>query len=480
MPRNGHPVICMLTRNCVVVMLAFALFGACVIGPKADQSPQPSATASVAAPAPQRAVGTVEANQPEQTLAGFGAAIAYYQDWAAKSPYKNEIYKALFKDLNLSILRLRDTYSDPKDNLAHVAQDAAIARDASAALGRPLQIMLCSWSPPASIKSNHDTKNGGTLIQVNGAFAYDQFAQFWADSLAAYAKDGVKPTYVSIQNEPDYKAAWESCLFTPKEGDVRNGTTCAGYSQALDAVYHKFQAMSDPPKLIGPETIGIGYGDPENYIPPTDTGVMSELWGLSHHLYHGGDQNNPDSFVPRLNAIRSEYGDKPKMMTEFDRGDMFQTAWLINNCLTEENAAAYVYWGGVWPHDPGLVLVENPDQQSQWKNPHGWKLGDIYYAMKHFSWFTAPGYRRVDTSSSNPGVKMSAFLSPDRRRLSVVVLNTSQNQPADFELKLNGYSSRKTLIYQTTAADRFKKLGGMPKNNHLSLPPRSITTIAFG
>jgi glucuronoarabinoxylan endo-1,4-beta-xylanase len=481
MPRDFRVFISRIVKSVAIYVVAAVLLGACAISPRAAEAPQPApAPGAAPQPAPMAVVGTVEAKHLEQTLLGFGAAIAYYQNWSTKNPYHKEIYQTLFKGLNLSILRLRNTYSDPTNNLADVAQDALVAKEGSEALGRPLQIMLCSWSPPVALKSNHATNNGGTLIKVNGAYAYDQFAQYWADSLAAYAKDGVKPTYVTIQNEPDFKATWDSCLLTPNEGDIRNDTVCAGYSQALDAVFHKFQSMPDPPKLIGPETIGIGYGDPENYIPPTNQAVLSELWGLSHHLYHGGSESNPDSFNSRFNALRSEYGDKPRLMTEFDRGDMFETAWLINNCMTEENASAYVYWSAIWPGGQAFIYIEDPDRQANWKNPHGWRLGDHYWAMKHFSYFTGPGYHRVDTSTSNPAVKMSAYLSPNGKRLCVVILNTSDTQAASFTLALNGYSSRKSAVYRTAGTERFQDLGALPKTRQIDLPPHSIVTVSLG
>lgn len=464
----------------LVAVLLFAL--SCARRASAQANPAaPPAPAAATAPntAPLDVRGTVDIHHREQKLLGFGIALAFFQDWVAKNPYRAEIYRALFKDLNLNILRLRDCYSDKSDNLAHIAQDAVNVKGASDALGRPVQVMLCSWSPPATLKSNHETANGGTLIQVDGHFAYDQFAQYWADSLAAYKADGVVPTYVSVQNEPDFKATWDSCLFTPKEGQTSNGIVCAGYGNAVDAVYKKLGASPNPPKLIGPETIGIGYGDPENYFPPADPKLNSELWGLSHHLYHGGTEKDPDSFDPRFRDLRREYADKPKLMSEFDRGTMFQTAWLINDCLTEENANAYVYWSGAWPGSQALVFVENPDQQAYWTNPHGWKLGDHYWAMKHFSAFTGPGYVRVDTTTSDPAVKMSAFISPNGRKLCVVVLNTSPTQQAIFHLNLSGFRARRSVMYRTDKTEHWAGLGALPADRRLDLPPQSIVTVAL-
>lgn len=439
-----------------------------------------AATQSPAPPPSVDVTGTVDTHRREQTLLGFGTALAYYANWAANNPYHGEIYDALFKGLNLHILRLRDCYADAgAEAQSEMSVDEKNVQGASAALGHPVQVMLCSWAPPAALKSNGETGHGGTLIKVGDQFAYGQFAQYWADSLAAYAKLGVVPTYVTIQNEPDWKADYQSCVFSPQEGQTRFDTVCAGYDKAVDAVYKKLQTLSDPPKLIGPETIGIGYGDPENYFPPDNSAMEHELWGLSHHLYHGGSEKDPDSFDPRFQALAKEYAGKPKLMTEFDRGTMFQTAWVINNCLTEENAAAYVYWSGVWPNSQALIYAENPDDHSQWTDPHGWHIGDHYWAIKHFSYFTGPGYVRVDTQTSDPSVKMSAFISPNRRKLCVVLLNTSPSETAVFRLHFNGYQAHGSQVYRTTQSEHWVNVGALPGDGRINLAPQSIVTVAL-
>jgi len=91
-----------------------------------------------------------------------------------------------------------------------------IVKGAKAALGENLKIMISSWSPPGRLKSNGKTV-GGTLAKIDGKYVYSDFAQWWYDSVAAYAKAGVKADYISIQNEPEYEAKWDSCKFSPTE-----------------------------------------------------------------------------------------------------------------------------------------------------------------------------------------------------------------------------------------------------------------------
>ena len=95
--------------------------------------------------------------------------------------------------------------------------------------------------------------NGGTLIFTNGGFAYNEFAQYWYDSLLSYRSNGVSPTWISIQNEPDFEAGYDSCVLRPTEGVV-NGTNYASYAKALDAVSLKLTNLVAPPKLLGAGT----------------------------------------------------------------------------------------------------------------------------------------------------------------------------------------------------------------------------------
>lgn len=86
-------------------------------------------------------------------------------------------------------------------------------RDAHEAAGRPLELMLSPWSPPAFMKTNHQRAQGGGLKP--------EYRQLWAEYLCRYIREfqdrGFKVRRVSLQNEPWAVQAWDSCLFTAQE-----------------------------------------------------------------------------------------------------------------------------------------------------------------------------------------------------------------------------------------------------------------------
>ncbi len=432
--------------------------------------------------APAGVTVRVDAHRERQRLEGFGASVAFYQNWLVSHPNKEQIYQALFGGLKLDILRLQNAYR-PGSGPNFARDEADITRGAAQSLGRPVTILMSSWSPPAALKSNRSEKEGGTLARENGDFAYSKFARHWRDSLIAYEAAGIRPTYISIQNEPDFKAEWESCLFGPSETGGQ-----AGYGRALDAVYNAVQTLPQPPRLVGPETLGIDGGNPQRYLPPSNAVRLGKVHAVAHHLYSGGTHQDPDTFVPKLQAIRDAYPEKSRWMTEFGRSDGFQTAWLIHNSLVEEEASAYIYWAGVWPGDDALITIDNPWKRDAWANADGFRLNDRYWALKHYAYFTAPGYRRVAVEGGPEEVKVSAFLSPDRAWLVVVALNTSESHPADVTLDLKGFPrGPASAVHQTVFPPSgggveapFQELGPLGTDNRIVLPPRAAVTIAVG
>lgn len=429
-------------------------------------------------------VGEIDANLTHQTIAGFGGAIAFYNGWITAHPYKQEMYTNMFQGLNLGILRLGNWFR--YQGTANFDPDTAeIVSNANRILGHPVAIEMSSWSPPDFLKSNGATTNGGTLVMTNGGFAYSQFADYWYDSLMWYKTNGIVPTWISIQNEPDWSASYDSCAFHPTE-DTVNGTNYASYAKALDAVYQRLTNLPSPPKLLAPEVVGIGYNDVQNYAAYLNS---NSFYGVAHHLYHGGSADSADSFIPDLASLTNVFPDKPKFQTEYGETDMLQTALLMNHCLTFENASAYIFWSLDWPFSGGLVVQEFPWNQSSWTNappgtpePHGYWLAPQYYAMKHFSYFITYGFRRVETPGNDTNLRLSAYLSPDGHRLVEVMINPNSTAYALTNV-INGFTIGSSAVYQTVGTNaqvsQFAPLGSAPANLRWSLPGYSITTVVF-
>lgn len=416
---------------------------------------------------------TLDSSTHYQTIEGLGGAVCFYNGWFTAHPYKQEIFDYAFGGLNLSMLRLGNWWrgTNGQDNSTYEIVAAANQR-----LGRPVPILMSSWSPPAYLKSNGEVANGGTLIKVNGAYDYAGFADYWYNSLQDYIARGVIPTWIGIQNEPDWTADYDSCRFDPSEGQY------ASFSLAQDAVYQRLQSMTSPPKLLGPECVGL-YGNAAGLRNYMATMNANTFYGIAHHLYGGSTDDTPDgynsAFTTILNTSNTLFPGKPRFMTEFgDIKGLIPCANLIHNSLVVERVSGYNHWCLMWPGDIGLIEIEFPWGSGSWTSPKGYWLNPSYWSMKHYSYYIQPGFRRVSASSGNSAVLVSSYLSPDYKRLVTVLINRSTTNPAHVSLNPGSFAYDSSNVYQTFGENHFVPLGPV-LGSQITLPVESVTTVVL-
>ena len=400
-------------------------------------------------------------------MVGFGASIAWADGQLTSHPMKNQIYNYIFNDLGLDILRLRNVYRGDPDNFGQTFFEIASEfNDRSLTLPK---ILISSWSPPVDLKSNGSTENGGTLIKDagTGKYAYGAFAQYWVDAINAYRTNGIEPDYITIQNEPDYKATWESCILSNTET-----TTNAGYNRALDSVYFALQQIDSPPKILGPEVLGIGYNEFQNYAQYFN---RNHLDGYAYHLYHGesdnvSDNHNPDLFRQNLSTIAKNFSDKPIFQTEYDGGDWFNTVWLIHNCLVNGNVSAYFWWELVWGSGSKPLI----EMQST-----TFTVTKYYWAFRQYSRFISSDWKRVTATDDADSLRISAFIDPTGKKLTVVVLNIGY-QTLSMNFDIQDFNADDGMVIRTSGTESGDTVSAHYNGKtSLDFPQRSITTISL-
>ena len=166
-------------------------------------------------------------------------------------------------------------------------------------------------------------------------------------------------------------------------------------------------------------------------------------------------------------------------MTEFGLDGMIESANLIHNSLVYEMVSGYNPWSLVWPDGGGLVVMEGvPWDRNTWINEKGYHINPCYWSMKHYSYFIEPGFKRVNASSGNSNVLVSAFLSPDYDRLVAVFINRSTTESMNVTLNPGSFVYDASNIYQTAGNDHFVSLGPVI-GSQLALPVSSLTTVVF-
>ncbi len=417
----------------------------------------------------------VDADDKHQTITGFGASLAYYEGWLPAHPNRAEIYDVIFKELSLDILRVRNAYGYDNNMIGYVKQFAAAAENS---LGHPIDIMTTSWGPPAYLKSNNDKSNGGTLkyTVTDGKveFDYAGFASWWNASLDNYNANGIYPKYISIQNEPDWEAPYESCLMRPSE-TVNATDTLAGYNKALDAVYEVVMQRDNPPLFLGPECIGLGYNAVENYINALD---LSKLYGIAYHLYHGaeGGTNPNDPFTStNYRKVGNFHPEVPHFQTEYSREDWFTVAGMMYQSLVQGNATAWLYWDLVW-EEGGLVNLHFPWDRNRWSNPQGYNRTKDFYVFKHYSAFIHPGWKRTGTTGDSDLLKTASFISSTGDSATFIAINRSETETFQVRIQIPGYTIGEATAYTTTESTDFETSDYMT-DTLLLVPPKSINTV---
>jgi glucuronoarabinoxylan endo-1,4-beta-xylanase len=478
----------------------------------------PAQPPAQAPPAPAPSTATVQVGAVRQPIFGFGGSQTYAGDALADFPHRDAVYKALFQDLKIDIFRLRNYHGYPGEQakFERVTRDFAQGArkwggDPKSRGGKaPVRLMFTSWSPPPALKSNDriSGRSDGTdrgqpsatlKKDAAGNYVYGAFADWWLDSLQKFKSlSGAYPTYIALQNELDFAATYEGCVFLPTEGTTAAGISLAGYDRALTTVSRRLTTAlgAQSPKIVGPETFSLktSPGDPNHVLkfidPATPTGreALSHLFGVSFHIYGTGAVGseavrNPVLFQTALKEVRDAYRtngiDKPLFQTEYLEGEtLTAVAGIISDMFTKGDVSAYLVWISARSVvGPGYGLVYfNPTDGSIERR-------DRFYAVKAFSEYVGEGWNRVETECDNPALKLSAFVGPNRRDLVVVLINpTGQTQRTTVVPDDSRFKAAKIDLHRSSegeSGERWRDLGKYPTDGVVTLLPRSVVTIRF-
>lgn len=424
---------------------------------------------------------TVDISVSHQTMVGFGGALTWHCDRITRSSHKNEIAQLLFEDLGADIIRLKNWYypqnypQSKHTDVFHVNwfkphfEATKELYELSKTYNPDIEILLSSWGPPASLKSNNMLEEGTLKKNPSGSFMYEEFAQYIEDVLDNV---GFEPDYLSIQNEPGYEnAGWTTCGWRPEED-----ATYPSYVKGLDKVYDKIKTREYVPKLIGPETENIGnalWNSAQNTFGSMAETVKDKeyLYGYAYHLYNYGSPTSINTSY--LHLIKNQYGNKPAFMTEFSGSnyDWLQTAHMIQLNLMEANAVSYIYWDMMWSEDSDVAMITIDDNGDYTIHPY-------YYTIKHFSRHIDKNYSRIEVSGSNNQVKITGFKNTDGTGYTFVLTNTGlASQSVNLALP-QAVNIVAIEGFQSTEGNYYNELYTI-NPDELILPAKSVTTLAL-
>ena len=308
------------------------------------------------------------------------------------------------------------------------------------------------WSPPAWMKDTGDMQGGGKLLPEYR----DSWAQYFSKWITAYEKQNVPVWAVTVQNEPENAASWESCEFTAEE-------TRDFVADHLGPVLERDH----------PDTLIFGFDHNKDHVADwADVLVgdgspsQSMVDGIAFHWYSGACFDN-------VASVSAAYPDKILLPSEacfelavLQDDDQTEDGWLVNGTWAKGEGYGFDIMGDLnagsagWT-DWNILLDENGGPNHVGNFCDAAVIADTqndklhyhpqYWYLGHFSKFLLPGMVKVGVDVANKGdgsfdgcswpygtcdgstLQSTAFKDEDGR-VVVVVMNCGDDEK---ELQLN-------------------------------------------
>jgi len=399
----------------------------------------------------------------KQTVLGFGGSFtessaSIYHDLSQTK--KDEIIEAYFGETgnNYSIGRTHINSCDfSLENYAHCdtpndidLKNFSISRnkkdlipfikDALRLTKNKFRIMASPWSPPSWMKTNGQMNEGGKLKEEYKSAWADYYCKF----IEFYHQEEVLIWGISVQNEPEAKQTWDSCLYTAEE-ERDFIKYYLGPSLERHNLSDKKVIIWDHNRDMMVERARTVLKDPE---------AAKFVWGTGFHWYCGDHFDN-------VQKVHDEFPDKNLIFTEgcqeggphlgsWDLGERYATS-IINDL--NRWTVAWLDWnlildiqGGpnhVGNYCSAPMIVDTNTQEIFYQSS--------YFYIGHFSRFIKQGDSILEIENDTNLLSLSS-VSKHKDKINTVILNKSN------------------------ASESFKYLGANTSVD-LTIPERSIITL---
>jgi glucuronoarabinoxylan endo-1,4-beta-xylanase len=375
---------------------------------------------------------TIDAAVTHQKIDGFGAGAVFLD--AGLDPLTDANMDALYgrgpDQMGLTLIRLRIA---PDGNWSDAILDGQKAKQHGA------RILATPWTPPASMKDNNSLVNGGAVIpsQYPNLVAY---LNNFTDTMAA---NGAPVDVLSLQNEPDFTATYESCRWNASQ---------------LDAFFHDFASQVKTPMLM-PESFHYD----QTLSDPTlsDPAAAANVSYIGGHLYGAGIQDYPLAHSLGKHTWMTEF-----LVNDQTIGAAVDTGQQISDALAVGNMSAYIWWKTIGDAN-GLLNAAGVLQPRA-------------FVMAQFSRFVRPGDIRIDVPINNGPLGLSAFMDRDSDRIVIVAVNDT-TLPITQSFTLKGLRTRFLTPWITSATqslERQSRLTVKRRTFTYTVPSFSVVTFA--
>ena len=382
---------------------------------------------------------TIEPKNQRQEILGFGgsfteASSSIYKELDEEK--KEEIIESYFGE-NGNKYSMARTHINSCDfslgNYAHVEDEndlelktfslernkislIPMINDALKKRKNKIRIMASPWSPPAWMKTTGEMNFGGKLKS--------EYRDTWADYYCRFIenceKENVPIWGLSIQNEPEAKQTWDSCLYTAEEERdfIKNHL---GPSLEKHNLLDRKVIIWDHNRDVMVERARTVLSDPD---------AAKYVWGTGFHWYCGDHFDN-------VQKVHDEFPDKQLIFTEgcqeggphigsWDLGERYATsiindlnrwtvAWIDWNLILNEQGGP----NHVGNYCSAPIIVDTRSQDLLYQSS--------YYYIGHFSRFILPGDKIINSKNTNDIIDVLSSIN-DQNIVNTVIQNKNESR----------------------------------------------------
>jgi glucuronoarabinoxylan endo-1,4-beta-xylanase len=377
----------------------------------------------------------------QQTMDGFGGSDAYLGGFPLSDAQADLFFGTGPGQIGLTFLRTAIASDGTKFRGDYSNCTKAVARGA--------KVWAAPWTAPAAWKDNSSETSGGHLLTGH----YDD----WGTRLAAFQADlnanaGVNLYALSVQNEPDFTASYESMIYTTAE-----------MTNFVKVIGPKVAALSPTPRLV--------LAEPSTATTNADYVAAVQADGTAAPYLDICAWHQYSNTTPAV-AGHTNWQTEMSSFEAFDGGmaNGLTVAGWMHDAIANSNVNAWIWWW-LFGHDTsnqGLIGDSNATTPTTKR----------FFVMGHFSKFVRPGHVRVATSGSISGISVTAYKSSAGSVVFVLVNANGSDVTAN--IGVSGLNMPSMTPWVTDATRDLVALAPIcPRNNVVSvtMPASSVTTL---
>jgi O-glycosyl hydrolase len=245
----------------------------------------------------------------KQQITGWGCFPGWVA-WGERIATDKSLQDAIYRDLGISVARvpIMPEYGNPDGSLNIDAIDKSLAKQIRTMRDYGItKWIVTTWSPPTYMKTLATSKGNqdGRPNRLKPEFE-DAFVKYYVQVLV-HLRDTQNlgaPIYATIQNEPDYAAEWDGCVYDPEQWRrvtkrLRKTLDDANLTSVkVHGTDHNHYTLRE---FFGPGLSAVT-SDPE---------LFKALDGIAFHSYSEGKESGGTASIEARDLILKFKGMKP-------------------------------------------------------------------------------------------------------------------------------------------------------------------------